>query len=198
MTPSSMQDIAQLLSIQLVTPRLVIRPLMSSDAKLAFPGLQDDAIRQWISMPRPSTVASLRESWKHRESRMSPDGTEAWLSWFVTSRSDLSPMGSVDACIDGNQIAVNFGYYFFTHSWGQGVATEAVQTVSHHLLSRGVKKLVATVTAGNIASMRVLQKAGFEFSRTIQDNDTVNGVLMDDNEFVRVAVASQGCVESAG
>lgn len=189
MTPSSMQDIAQLLSIQLVTPRLVIRPLMSSDAKLAFPGLQDDAIRQWISMPRPSTVASLRESWKRRESRMSPDGTEAWLSWFVTSRSDLSPMGSVDTCIDGNQVAVNFGYYFFAQTWGQGVATEAVQAVCHHLLSQGVKKLVATVTAGNIASMRVLQKAGFEFTRIIKDNDAVNGLLVDDHEFVRVAAA---------
>ena len=197
MTPSSMQDIAQLLSIELSTPRLVIKPLMSSDAEVAFPGLQNDAIRQWISMPRPTTVASLRESWRRRETRLSPDGTEAWLSWFVTSRFDLSPMGSLDACIDGNQVAVNFGYYFFAQTWGQGVATEAVQAVCHHLLSQGVKKLVATVTAGNIASMRVLQKAGFEFTRIIKDNDTVNGLLVDDHEFVRVAAASQGCAERA-
>ena len=189
MTLSRMQDIAHLLCIELSTPRLLMKPLVSSDADAAFTGLQNDAIRQWISMPKPDTVASLRESWRRRESRISPDGSEAWLSWFVTAKSDRSPMGSIDASIDGDQVAVNFGYYFFAETWGQGIATEAVRAVSHHLLANGVKKLVATVTAGNVASTRVLQKAGFQFTRTIKDNDTVNGIVVNDDEFVLSAPA---------
>jgi RimJ/RimL family protein N-acetyltransferase len=189
MTLSRMQDIAHLLCIELSTSRLLMKPLVSSDADAAFTGLQNDAIRQWISMPKPDTVASLRESWRRRESRISPDGSEAWLSWFVTAKSDRSPMGSIDASIDGDQVAVNFGYYFFAETWGQGIATEAVRAVSHHLLANGVIKLVATVTAGNVASTRVLQKAGFQFTRTIKDNDTVNGIVVNDDEFVLSAPA---------
>jgi RimJ/RimL family protein N-acetyltransferase len=197
MTLSRMQDIAHLLCIELSTPRLLMKPLVSSDADAAFTGLQNDAIRQWISMPKPDTVASLRESWRRRESRISPDGSEAWLSWFVTAKSDRSPMGSIDASIDGDQVAVNFGYYFFAETWGQGIATEAVRAVSHHLLANGVKKLVATVTAGNVASTRVLQKAGFQFTRTIKDNDTVNGIVVNDDEFVLIAPALLARVDSA-
>ena len=189
MTLPRMQDIAHLLCIELSTLRLLMKPLVSSDADAAFTGLQNDAIRQWISMPKPDTVASLRESWRRRESRISPDGSEAWLSWFVTAKSDRSPMGSIDASIDGDQVAVNFGYYFFAETWGQGIATEAVRALSHHLLANGVIKLVATVTAGNVASTRVLQKAGFQFTRTIKDNDIVNGIVVNDDEFVLSAPA---------
>ena len=81
-------------------------------------------------------------------------------------------------------MAVNFGYYFFAHAWGQGLATEAAQRVAQHLLSNGVDKLIATVTVGNQASVRVLEKIGFHYTRTIAQNDTVNGVLVDDDEFV--------------
>lgn len=105
-------------------------------------------------------------------------------------------MGSIDASIDGDQVAVNFGYYFFAETWGQGIATEAVRAVSHHLLANGVIKLVATVTAGNVASTRVLQKAGFQFTRTIKDNDTVNGIVVNDDEFVLIAPALLARVDS--
>lgn len=103
-----------------------------------------------------------------RVTRVSPDGREAWLQWFVTSKNDGSAIGSIDACVDQDKVAVNFGYYLFVHAWGQGFATEAV----------------AAVTVGNAASVRVLEKVGFLYTRTIADNDTVNGRLVDDDEFV--------------
>lgn len=178
------EQIAGLLSQPLESARLHIKPQMSTDADAAYLPLQNDTLRRWISMRKPDSLEKLRASWKRGESRMSPDGSEAWLSWFVTSRNDASAIGSIDACIDANKVAVNFGYYFFAHAWGQGFATEAVAVVAKHLLANGVWKLMATVTAGNAASVRVLEKIGFRYTRTIADNDTVNGVLVDDEEFV--------------
>ena len=157
---------------------------MASDADAAFEYLQDDALRQWISLAKPVSLDALRQNWKRNETRMSPDGREVWLQWFVTSRDDGSPIGSIDACVDDNKVAVNFGYYFFVHAWGQGFATEAVAVVAQHLMSSGIEKLLATVTVGNAASVRVLEKIGFQYTRTIADNDTVNGTLVDDDEFV--------------
>ncbi|MEI8326328.1 MAG: GNAT family N-acetyltransferase, partial [Betaproteobacteria bacterium] len=131
------EQFARLLSRPLESSRLNIRPQMSTDADAAFLHLQNDALRQWISLRKPECLVSLRECWKRSESRISPDGSEAWLSWFVTSKDDSSATGSIDACIDTHNIAVNFGYYFFAHAWGQGFATEAVRVVASHLLSNG-------------------------------------------------------------
>jgi RimJ/RimL family protein N-acetyltransferase len=157
---------------------------LGSDAEAAFTHLQDDALRQWISLAKPIGVDALRQSWKRNETRLSPDGREAWLQWFVTFKVDGSPIGSIDACIDMNKVGVNFGYYFFVHAWGRGYATEAVAVVAKHLLSNGVERLLATVTVGNAASVRVLERNGFLYTRTIADNDTVNGRLVDDDEYV--------------
>jgi RimJ/RimL family protein N-acetyltransferase len=188
---TEIENIARLLDKPLASPRLNIRPQLSTDADAAYPLLQDDALRQWISMRKPDSVEALRQRWTRNEARVSPDGSEAWLQWFVTSKDDAGAIGSVDATIDSNHVATNFGYYFFAHAWGQGFATEAVSTVAEHLLSNGVVKLVATVTVGNAASVRVLGKLGFRYTRTIANNDTVNGVLVDDDEFV---LAAQGLI----
>jgi [ribosomal protein S5]-alanine N-acetyltransferase len=176
--------IAASLNKSIETPRLHIQPLMSTHADAAFALLQDERIYQWISMNKPKSVESLRADWKRTEARIAPDGQEAWLTWFVTSKVDCRPIGCLDACIDAHRIATNVGYYFFADAWGQGHASEAVKALTDALIAQGVHKLVATVTAGNAASVRVLQKAGFHFTRIIPDNETLNGVLVDDEEFV--------------
>ncbi len=168
----------------LETERLNIKPLKASDAVAAFPKLQDDDLYRWISMSKPKSVDSLAEDWSRIESRISPDGNEIWLAWFVSSKFDNSPIGSIDVSIDEDGVAGNFGYYFFVNEWGQGYGTEATSAVIQHLQKHQVKKFIATVTAGNTASVAVLKKLGFEFNRTIPNNDTLNGVLVDDDEYV--------------
>jgi RimJ/RimL family protein N-acetyltransferase len=168
----------------LETERLNIKPLQASDAVAAFPKLQDDGLYRWISMSKPKSVDSLAADWYRIESRISPDRKEIWLAWFVTSKSDHSPVGSIDVSIDEDGLAVNFGYYFFVNEWGKGYGTEATSAVIQHLQKHQIKKFIATVTVGNTASVAVLKKLGFEFNRTIPNNDTLNGVLVDDDEYV--------------
>jgi ribosomal-protein-alanine N-acetyltransferase len=168
----------------LETERLHIKPLKASDAVAAFPKLQDDDLYRWISLIKPKSVNSLAEDWRRIESRTSPDHKEIWLAWFVSSKFDNSPLGSIDVSIDEDGVAVNCGYYFFVSEWGKGYGTEATSAVIQHLQKHQVKKFIATVTVGNMASVAVLKKLGFEFVRTIPNNDTLNGVLVDDDEYV--------------
>lgn len=57
---------------------------------------------------------------------------------------------------------LNFGYVLHSIQWGNGYASEAMQGLSDKLLSiDGVPQLNATVQEGNIASIKVLTKLGF-------------------------------------
>ena len=178
---------ARQLCTELQTPRLVLQPRMGTHAEAAFGPLQDDALYQWISPRKPESVVWLRERWTRLESRLSPDGAEAWLAWAVFSRGDGALIGQVDAAVDDDCVCTNFGYYLFPGFWGQGLATEAVQATADHLLQQGVLRMVATVTVGNHASVAVLKKAGFSLTRVIPGNDILRGALVDDEEYVRVA-----------
>jgi ribosomal-protein-alanine N-acetyltransferase len=171
----------------LQTQRLTLEPMSERHADSFFGPLHDDALYQWISMEKPSSVAWLRDHWRGIECRLAPDQQTAWPTWAVRRKLDATYLGRVDAEITLDMEASNLGYYFFSPYWGKGYATEAVRAVTLHLLSEGVHRLVATVTVGNTASERVLQKAGYAFNRMLVGNDTIRGEPMDDREYVRAA-----------
>ena len=174
------------LCVTLDTARLTLEPIQAHHAAEFFPALQDERLYQWISMERPPSAAWLAGHWgKVATTRMAPDSQTAWPSWAVRRRADGVCLGRVDAEIDDSLKAINFGYYFFPPWWGMGYATEAVDAAVAHLEGQGVHRLVATVTEGNTASARVLQKAGFVFNRLLVGNDTIRGALHDDEEYVR-------------
>lgn len=55
-----------------------------------------------------------------------------------------------------------FGYWLGRRFWGRGIATDAARTLARHALgSRGMRRLEASVFVPNVASARVLEKAGF-------------------------------------
>jgi RimJ/RimL family protein N-acetyltransferase len=180
-------DLALRLCPPLDTDRLALEPMGERHADAFFESLHDDAIYQWISMDKPLSLERLRGQLRRSECRVAPDGQTAWPTWAVRRKLDGAYLGRVDAEITLDLEASNLGYYFFPPHWGQGYATEAVRAVTQHLLSQGVHRLVATVTAGNTASERVLQKAGYRFTRVLVGNDVIRGEPMDDREYVLAA-----------
>lgn len=176
---------AQILNAPILTSRLIIEPIVATHADLLFNLMQNEAIYNWISAEPPKTVDQLRQSWLKQESRLSPEGEEAWLNWAVRRNSDGVYLGKLDAEVNYANVATNVGYLFFPAYWGQGYASESVLAMTDHLARHGVSKMFAAVTLGNETSYRVLEKAGFTRSRIIPDNDIIRGVKYDDVEFVR-------------
>ena len=165
--------------------RLRIEPLDGRHAPLLFECLCDPAIYEWISLPPPSDVESLRARWD-RVARFPHTGVAVMdFAWAVQRIDDGAWLGRMDAEVTALGVATNVGYVFASAWWGQGVATEAVTALSEHLRRLGVVRQHATVTLGNDASCRVLERAGFVRERVIPGNDTLRGVLVDDVEYVR-------------
>lgn len=187
-------QLARRLAEAIETPRLWLEPLGERHAPAFFERLlTDEALYRWISMERPSSLEALRAHWRRieRNDRISPDHCHAWPAWALRCKADGQYLGRVDAEITPALEAINFGYYLFSTHWGQGYASEAALAATQALVQRGVRRLVATVTVGNHASTRVLQKAGFVFSRVLPGNDCVGGLVVDDEEYVRTAAVGE-------
>jgi ribosomal-protein-alanine N-acetyltransferase len=64
---------------------------------------------------------------------------------------------------DVYRLSAEIGYWIAEPYWGRGIATRAVRAVSEYAFARlDIVRLYACVFAGNAASERVLEKAGYQ------------------------------------
>lgn len=173
------------INVTLATPRLRLEPLAGRHAAALFDGLRDPAIYQWISLQQSPDVAHLRARWTRVAQRPLTGVDVLDFGWAVRRSADGAWIGKMDAEVTAHGVATNLGYAFVPAYWRQGYATEAVTALSEHLRRHGVIEQRATVTVGNEASCRVLERAGFTRERVIAGNDTLRGVPVDDIEYVR-------------
>jgi ribosomal-protein-alanine N-acetyltransferase len=67
---------------------------------------------------------------------------------------------------------VDVGYAFLPRFWSKGYAVESAAAVMHHARAvLGLTRLVAIVSPGNDASIKVLARIGFAFERMIRMTD---------------------------
>lgn len=173
------------LEATLVTERLLIEPVEARHAALMFDGMREPAVYEWIAMEPPASVEALARRWGANLPRLRAASDCWWPAWAVQRRSDGAWIGSLDAELLPGGVASNVGYFFFPAFWGRGLASEAVTALCDHLARHGVVEQRATVTHGNLASERVLQRAGFARTRVLPANDVLRGVPVDDVEYVR-------------
>ena len=172
------------IKVAIATPRLRLEPLDGRHAALLFEGLRDPAIHEWISLPPSPDAAHLQARWA-RVAQCPLVGVDVLdFGWAVQRSADGAWIGKMDAEVNATGVATNVGYLFVRAHWGQGHATEALAALSAHLRRHGVVEQHATVTVGNEASCRVLERAGFVRERVLAGNDTLRGVLVDDVEYV--------------
>ncbi len=67
---------------------------------------------------------------------------------------------------------IHIGYLLAETAWGRGFATELVSGLVSALKGQGPVRLVGGVGTGNVASARVLQKAGFHLDHALTTPDT--------------------------
>lgn len=95
---------------------------------------------------------------------------------------DGKAVGSIGAFRQSNihSRTAELGYYIGEEYWGKGIATQAVKLACDFVFcNTDIIRIFAEPFSRNIASCRVLEKAGFEFEGTLRQNAVKCGVAED-------------------
>lgn len=91
-------------------------------------------------------------------------------------------IGSIGVFRQGNihRQTAELGYYIAEEYWGKGIMTEAVRQICEYVFSKSdIIRIYAEPFAYNIASCRVLEKAGFQCEGILRNNAVKNGKVID-------------------
>ena len=146
--------------LPLRSERLILRPFREADFSDVHEYASDPEVTRflrWGPNPASETLRFLHQAIAHTRS---PDGSR--LDLAVVERKSVRVRGglSLEEKAPG---LVEIGYCFARPVWGLGYATEAVQSAVRFAVARfDGAELFGLVVPGNVASERVLLRAGFE------------------------------------
>ncbi|MGH8991667.1 MAG: GNAT family N-acetyltransferase [Acidimicrobiia bacterium] len=76
-------------------------------------------------------------------------------------REDGAVIGEIGYFLDADRTTAQVGYSVVEPSWGQGYASEALGALVGHLFGEvGVERITAETLVDQVASRRVIEKAG--------------------------------------
>jgi RimJ/RimL family protein N-acetyltransferase len=151
---------------ELRTAALRLRANKPQDAERIVEACRDPATQRWLpDLPSPYTVADA--VW-YLESRPEQMATGTGLYWAVADSGDdrlLAQIGLMG--LHPRARSAEIGYWTHPDARGAGVMRTAVSLVSRHALlgqedgGLGLARVYLRAAAGNVASVRVAEKAGF-------------------------------------
>ena len=95
---------------------------------------------------------------------------ETWLAerMQVVGVAGMQPLEGTD--FEGD---FELGWWIWKDFWGQGLALEAITPFVTHARNMGLERVVAVIDPPNSASIRVAEKLGMHFERTVSARETV-------------------------
>ncbi len=160
-------------------------------------------VRDWRAADKPSLVrfADNRNVWRNLAHRFPHPYTDAdadaWFSHLATRSRRTSWAIEVDGLAVGGIGAdihegiwcrnANFGYWLGEPYWGRGIMTAAVRaTASYALEQLDLMRLESPVFEWNPASMRVLEKCGFQREGVLRKSISKDGQIIDAVLYARI------------
>ena len=154
----------------LATDRLVLRPFVPADAAPLFPLAANPNVARFTLWEAHRTPEDTRmfvgeyAASRYREGIPEP--------YALVRRGDTLdlPIGAAGCFwVSQPNYTMEVGYWVAEAFWGRGFAGEAVAAVvAHAFAAYEVERVQARVVAGNRASVRVLEKLGFQGEGTLR------------------------------
>jgi [ribosomal protein S5]-alanine N-acetyltransferase len=145
-----------------------------------------DNVSVWRNMsdrfPNPYTLEIARDWVTHGHVEFGGDNWAITLDDIAVGGCGLQRGEGQFGC------QIEIGYWLGEPYWGRGVACRAVHVLSRRALAMpGVVRVFAGVHADNVASMRVLEKNGFEREGTLRKGALKAGVPIDRVIYAKIA-----------
>lgn len=151
---------------ELQTERLTLRRLTFDDAPFLVLLLNQPSFLAQIGDRGVRTVDDARRYL--RDGPMAMYERYGFGLWHVGRKADGAAIGLCGLLRRDNLPDVDVGYALLPEFWGNGYAFEAVSATLRHAAQKfGLERVIAVVSDGNVASIRVLEKAGLRFERRV-------------------------------
>jgi len=171
------------MSFELVGARCVVRRFIAADAaSVAF--VANDR-RIWLQLrdlfPHPYQLTDAVAYIGRVGSEDPPRSLAIVVGGQAVGAVGIHPMTDV------NRRSAEIGYWLGVGYWGRGIATDAVTLVTDWAFDAHVLlRIFALPFAGNPASRRVLEKAGYQLEGTMRRSAVKDGEVRDQCIYARL------------
>ena len=147
--------------VTLTTERLVLRPLVSTDADAVFAACQDPDIQRWTAAPVPYEYEHA-ERWVNEVTPAGwREGTFCNFGSFDRDTGALVSSVGPGSIRRAERIA-EFGFWTVKRWRGRGYTVEAVRAVAEWAFTElGMERLTWMADVDNVASRAVAERVGF-------------------------------------
>jgi len=159
--------------------------------------LTRSVLREWKPGDEQSLVrnANSRRIWRNLRDAFPHPYTLADAEHWINIANPTTPIRNFAIVVDGTAVggiglvltddvfrrSAEIGYWLGEPFWGRGIVTEAVRAVTDYAFATfDLCRVYAGVFEWNPASMRVLEKAGYEFECRMKKSVTKDGQTIDE------------------
>ncbi|MEZ5064623.1 MAG: GNAT family N-acetyltransferase [bacterium] len=139
------------------TPSLRCRRWIASDLDAIHAVYSDREAMRWVDDGEPITRAACEEWLRVTERNYA---TRGYGMFALVDREKGEVVGFCGLVHPEDQPEAEIKYAFRREVWGRGLASEAVPAMLTYGATLGMGRIIATVAPENVASRRVLEKAG--------------------------------------
>jgi RimJ/RimL family protein N-acetyltransferase len=156
---------------------LTLRPFTPADIPWVYEVLLDPVVQRFMQVPSPYR---FEDAASHVEQGYIAGWDDGRRAEFVAEDASATPLGRVGLRLV-EPGAAEVGYWVDPRARNRGVATTAVRAVCQWVVTTaGIEVIEWRCQAGNVASRRVAEKAGFLIEATLRKRRVRNGVRVDE------------------
>ena len=144
---------------------VTLRPVQPSDAEDIYRAAQDPEVPKFTSLPANYTLDMAIAFSGDRSKYRFDNRLELIFLIEIQTIQGVNFAGVISLhTIDINNHRTEIGYWLAKDARGKGIGTAAAELITEYgLMTMGFRRIEALVNDQNIASKRLLLKAGYEF-----------------------------------
>jgi RimJ/RimL family protein N-acetyltransferase len=167
-------------NFQILTDRLILRPIRIDDADLIFNYRSDTFVNQyqgWI----PKSVEEVRDFINYKVSfEITLPGT--WYQFVILQKDNGNLIGDIGIhFLNVDDFQVEIGCTLDKHYHNSGFATEALTSTIGFLFNKlNKRRIIASIDPRNDSSIKLMERLGFRKEAHFKESILINNEWVDD------------------